>query len=369
MNRYIIQYHSRTLAALAHRDKQQRLPASAWLFNYAATPDYEIEIALHDKVKNINDTKLHTGLGAIASIRTSSEEQAIEISKNHVEALLNLICFSTIAHCAPAKLVSVIDLAGKEAHPCKFYAYPFDDQEIMGSLALIDETTFGKIFEAYDESTYKPRLLRALAWLRKGIGEETTMDEFVSYWIGLEVVKHIISSDKTRTDVEWRKIEEIFTDKLHFQNFQKIKKAGRNGLLHGFRQLDEKFAKELSSYIEPIRKTLIFCIGSTLGLEDSNILSIASKNPKRIRWNPWAIMKGQLKNLPTDFKELVAAYPTLDIETTDRELSVSQGGELTIKYSVTHRFHSTGNTKLELGETELWGDKDIGITRSTISIK
>jgi uncharacterized protein YrzB (UPF0473 family) len=363
MNRYYIQYHSRTLAALVGRNEQQTLPLSGWIFDF---PINEVKVVLFDAIKQTDRVNLHTGLNITADIKADSEEEAIEISRNHVEALLSLICFSSLTHCAPAKLVSVINLTDKEVHPCKFYVYPFDGQEIIGSLTVIDESNFGKIFEAYDKSTYKPRILRALTWLRKGIGEENTIDEFVSYWIGLEVIKHIISPVETNTDEEWEKVEGIFADKLHFQGFKKIKQAGRNGLLHGFRQLDEKFAKEIDSYIEPIRKTLIFCIGDTLGLEDNNLLSIINRIPKRIRWNPWAIMKGGLRNLPLEFHELVAGYPTIDAEIIDKDFSINQKGELTLKYKIKHRFHSTGDAELKLRETELWGSKDIDIQQLTL---
>jgi hypothetical protein len=324
---------------------------------------------LSDNVKKTDNINLHTGLNITADMKANSEAQALEISKNHAETLLNLTCFSTLTHCASAKLTNVITVTDKKALPCKFYTYPFDEQEIIDSLIIINESTFGEIFKAYDTSVYKPRILRALTWLRKGIGEENTLDEFVSYWIGLEVVKHILSPTNTNTDKEWKRVEEIFTKRLHFQDFKKIKQAGRNGLLHGFRQLDETFAKEIDRYVEPIRKTLISCIGSTLGLQDNTIMSIINKSPRRIKWNPWSITKGQLKNLPTEFHELAAGYPTLDIEITNKEFSLDPKGELTLKYNIDHRFQSTGDAKLELEETELWGDKDIGIIRSTISTR
>jgi len=360
MNRYVIQYYSKTLVALASRDKQQTFPLPGWMFNYPSLPNYELTIALSDRTKKTDDVHLHTGLNIVADIKADSEEDARETSKNFVETLLNLVSFSTLTYCDSAKLVSIINM-GKESHPFRYYVYPFEEQEIIGALIQIDESAFKAIFEAYNKCSSKPRTLRALTWLRKGIGEENVVDEFVSYWIGLEVVKHILSPEKVKTEEEWEKVEEIFTKSLHFQNFKIIKKDGRHGLLHGFRQLDSNFIKEIEDYVEPIRKTLILCIGRILRLEDSDILTIANKTPRGIKQNPWTVVEGVLKNIPKDFAELAKNYPMIDCEKINKKFSIDKEGELSITFPITYRFHGPSDAKWEVKATELWGDKDTGI--------
>jgi len=364
MDRYIVQYHSRTLAALAGREKQQTFPLPLWAFNYPKLPNYELKIALSDHVKKTDNINLHTGLNITADMKADSEEEARDISKNSVETLLNLISFSALTFCGPAKLVSIISTldAGTKDYPFSYYVYPFDEEEILGSLSVMNEPTFGAIFETYDKSSYKPRTLRALSWLRKGIGEDGSVDEFICYWIGLEAIKHVLAPKKKKsTDEEWKEVEKIFQKRLNRQDFKKIRQAGRNGLLHGFRELDDKFMKEIGGYVEPIRKTLIFCIGSILGLEENTILAIASKTPRRIRQNPWSITEGVLTNITKDFNELVKNYPFLDIEKMDKRFSIDEKGKLRFILSVTHRFHGPSGAKWEVKATELWGDKDAGI--------
>ncbi len=360
MNKYSIQYHSRTRVALAKLDKQQTLPLPGWVFNF---PVEEVKIFLFDAIKRSNDVNLHTGLNIITTLKANSLEEAEETSKNFVETTLNLISFSTLTSCSAAKLVSIINVsdANTEAHPFIHYAYPFDEQEIIGSLSVINEPTFRESFDAYTKSSHQQRTLRALTWLRKGIGEENSVDEFISHWIGLEVIKHVLSPEKINTDEEWEKVEEIFTNRLHFQDFKKIKQNGRNGLLHGFRQLDNEFVKEIGSYVEPIRKTLIFCIGSILGLEDDTILTITNKTPRRIRQAPWTVEEGVLKNIPEDFDELVKNYPMIDSEIVNKKFSIAKKGELSITLTVNHRFHGPSDATWEVKATELWGDKDAGI--------
>jgi hypothetical protein len=252
-----------------------------------------------------------------------------------------------------------------ESYPFRHYVYPFDSQEIIGSLSIVDETLFGTIFGAYDKSPDQQRILRALSWLRKGIGEENTVNEFISYWVGLEVTKPILKRNlarKMRNPKEWVGVEDIFTNRLHFQNFDTIKQNARNGLLHGFRELDDNFIKEIESYVDPIRKTLIYCIGSILGLEDRDMLTIASKTARRIRKAPWTVIEGALRNLPRNFDELARNYPTIDAELANKKFSMDQRGNLSMTFTVSHHFHGLGDTKWDIKATELWGDKGAGIS-------
>ncbi len=391
MNRYIVQYHSRTLAALAGRERQQKFPSPKWTFDYPELPSYEMKIALSDHVKKTGNINLHTGLRITADVKADSEEEARGISKNIVETLLNLISFSTLTFCGPTRLVSIISTsdAGTKAYPFRHYVYPFDEEEILGSLSVISEPTFRTIFEAYEKSPNKSRTLRALSWLRKGISEDGSVDEFICYWVGIEAIKHLLVPEKKAHCIvltaikhifisrkvkrkkrsvgeEWGEVEEIFQNRLHRKDFKKIKQAGRNGLLHGFRELDNKFLQEIGSYVEPIRKTLVYCMGSVLGLENKILSTLANKTPRRIRQNPWSIVEGALTNVKLDFDELLKNYPFLDIEKMDKRFLISKKGKLTLTFSVTHRFHGPKGAKWEVKATELWGDKDAGIEQVEI---
>ena len=367
MNKYGVQYRSRTQVALEKRDKQQVFPLAGWVFDF---PVDEVRIFLLDAVKKANGINLHTGLNIISELRANSLEEAQETSKNFAETTLNLISFSTLTSCSPARLVSILNILDSDAETCPFmqYVYPFDEQEIIGSLNVINEPTFREVFDAYTKSSNQRRILRALSWLRKGIDEENPVDEFVSYWIGLEVIKHILRRNlklKVKNVGEWDGVKDVFTNKLHCQDFDTIREAGRNGLLHGFRELDTKFIKEIESYVEPVRKTLIFSLGHILGLQDSTILTITNKNPRRIRQKPWSVIKGALRNIPTDFDKLVQNYPRIDYEMTNKELLL-EGGELSIKVSVTHHFYGPSGAKWGIRATELWGAKDSGIKQFTL---
>lgn len=371
MNRYSIQYHSRTLAALARRAKQQTFPLPGWIFNYPNLPNYELKIALSDHVKKVDNINLHTGLNITADVKADSEEEARDISKNHVESLLNLISFSTLAHCDAATLVSIISITDKETYPFSYHVYPFSEQEIVSGLRIIDRPTFETVFEAYDKSSYEPRTLRALTWLRKGIGEENPVDQFICYWTALEVIKGILRrklQHQIRNPGEWAGIKAILTNKLSYQDFDAIKNARRR-LFHGGKEedkLDDDFVRKIKTYLEPVRKALVFGIGSIWGLEDDAMATIANKTPRRIGQMHWHVLKGTLENLPKDFNELIKNYPTLEAEIANKQFSINQEGNLDIEFKVSHRFHAISGVKWALTETQAWGKKDSGIQQFTL---
>jgi hypothetical protein len=371
MNRYIIQYHSSTLAALSKRAKQQIFPLSGWIFNYPNIPNYELKIALIDHVKKVGNSNLHTGLNIITDLEADSEEEAKDISKIHAENLLNLISFSSVTYCDAAKLVSIINITDKDSHPLSYYVYPFSEQEIISGLRVIDQPTFSRVFEAYDKSSHQSRTLRALTWLRKGIGEANPLDEFICYWTALEVIKGILRRNlrhKIKNPREWYGIKVILTDKLSFHNFDNIKETRRR-LFHGGKEedkLDEDFVRRIKTYLEPMRKTIIFGIGSIWDLEEDNIVSIANKTPRRIEQMPWTTLKGNLKNLQKNFNELVKNYPTFEAEITNKQISISQEGNLQLEFKLAHHFHATGAVTFTPTGTQLWGKKDSGVQQVAI---
>jgi len=370
MNRYIIEYHSKTRVALNKRKEQQTLPLNQWLFNYPNLQDCKLAIVVKDRVIKRNDINLHTGLNIFTDIITESEQKAIEITKEHVETILSLISFTTFAYCDAAMRNSIISVE-KEVHPFRCNVYPFGEQEILGSLIKIDQSEFSKIFESYEKSDEKPRILRALSWLRKGMGEENPVDEFISYWTGLEVIKSILRRNlktKIQTVLEWDGVENIFTRELKFYKFEAIKDARRR-LFHGGKEedtLDNNFMEEIKGYLEPMRKALIYCIGNILTVEHDIIVGIANKTPQRIELNPWSVIKGKLKNLPSDFVNIIQSYPTLDANMFDKQYSINAEGALTINGKTSHHFMGGSGIKLEKLEIELWGKKEAGIEQFTV---
>jgi hypothetical protein len=346
---------------LAGSEEQQKSRWPGWEFTF---PNPQVRVFLSDAIKVINDKNLHTGLNIIVGLEENSERAAKELSMNFSEMLLNFISFSSLAHCSPVQLRSIIKLEDKEPHPARYYSYPFAEKEIMTSLSVLDENVFGKVFESYDPSPehQKRRVMRALSWLRKGLGEENALDEFVSYWVGLEVVKPLLRRYlqwKVRNPGEWSGVEDVFAKKLGLRNFKAIKENGRNGLLHGHRELDDSFVGEIRSYIEPIRKTLIVCIGNVLGLDDSISLGIANKAPRRAVQDFRTIIDGSLSNIPMEWKELAGNYPMVESSVGEWKVLTDEEGKLSVKFAFKYQYHGPVNSRFNASATELWGSKNL----------
>lgn len=369
MNRYIIEYFSKTRASLSNMKEQQTTSPKQWIINFPNLKDCKLTIAILDNLEKYDDLYLHTGLKILTDITTDSEEKAKEISKEWVEAILNLISFSSLIYCDKAIVVSIINIV-KEEHPYRYYVYPFNEKEVLGYLTKIDHSKFDEIFNAFDKSNEKPRILRSLSWLRKGIGEENSVDEFISYWTSLEVIKSILRRNlktKLKRVSDWGGVEDIFITKLSFHNFGSIIKARRR-LFHGGREgdtLDNDFMEEIKGFLEPMRKALVYCIGSILNVENDAISVIANKIPKRNELYLYSIYKGDLINLPIDFNELVKDYPRFDVNVIEKKYSINEEGGLRTDFKTQHRFSSGIGIRLEKLEIEFWGNKESGIKQIT----
>jgi len=310
-------------------------------------------------VKCSDAVNLHTGLNIIVHLKETSTGDAKELSKNFAEMLLNLVTFSTLASCDTAKLVSLIDATEKEAWPTMFCNYSTEGKEVMPSLPLsvIDHNQFGELFEAYDKSPDKERVSQVLSWLRKGINEHDSIDEFVCYWSGLEVIKHFFRRDtrfiRGKKGDEWNGIRGIFKQ-LGITDFDDIKSA-RIGLLHGTRELDNTFVQEISTYREALRKGLIFCAGRLLGITDASIMAVVNRTPKRIPPEPWTVLKGTVKDLQSNFDELVKNYPSIAMEKVERQFAIDSQGNIGVTLKSTHQFNSPQGGNFSAQSIEYWG--------------
>jgi hypothetical protein len=355
MNTYYVQYHSRTAAALATRNRQQTLPLNLWEFNF---PQLAAKVVLTDSIKSSDHVNLHTGLTIIIHLQGSSMEDVKGLSKNFAEMLLNLVTFSTLAFCDAAKLVSLIDATGKKTWPAMFYNYPTEGTEVVPSLRVINHNHFGELFEAYDKSPDKERVSRALSWLRKGINQLDSIDEFICYWTGLEVIRHFFRRDprfiRGKKGDEWDGVKYIFTKELSITDFDLAKEA-RIGLFHGTRELDNTFVQEIGTYRESLRKGLIFCIGILLNMTNASIMAVVNRIPKRIPLETWTLLKGTLKDLPSDFDELVKNYPSIAMEKVEKQFTIGPQGNLSVTLNAPHRFNLPKGGKFNAQSIEYWG--------------
>jgi hypothetical protein len=341
MNRYFIKYHSRTPSAIDTRKRQQNLPLSKWTFNFQ---NIKATLGIKDSIKNIDGVNLHTGLEIIADIEATSEEEAEIRSRDAAETVLTLINFLTLASCMPVKLTGIVDItnANTDKCPARYHIYQEGNDAIVESTRVLDEIEFRKLFDAYMKESYaNPNKVHyAFTYLRKGIIEPKTIDQFLSYWIGLEFIedtlrnnleaKRIKERSLSQKLTKWDGVRDIFKN-LGCDYFDTIKRA-RHDLLHGLIDPDNAFISTLTGYVPVVRKALIIALGQIVGLEDKNIMKIANKSPAKADFNPRIILKGTLSKLPSDFDKVVSDYLSIaDLELNTR-FYLDEKGDIKIEF-------------------------------------
>jgi hypothetical protein len=272
MKEFIISYHSRTLASVGRRAEQQALPLPILRLEF---PDREKLQIVRDSVSDVGGVKLHSGLNIFVYIQAPGRDEAEASAKLATEHLLNLIALATMTFCGAATLGSIIEFSEAQSSEVLSYIYPFDNQELLGSLSPIDRDGFREIFDAFNRCVDQQRLARAMSWFRKGINEDNLVDEFTAHWIGIEVIACVLRKalkQKMRDPGAWGGVKDIYENELGFKDFEKVKEA-RNGLLHGSMELNDDFVTEIIGYVLPTRRTLIASIARVLGLTRRGLLA------------------------------------------------------------------------------------------------
>lgn len=354
---YCVQYYSRTLVAIADRRRQQKLPVPVWEFNFLKK---SVQVAVTDSIKTIDTINMHTGLNVFVKIEASSAEEAKTIARDFAETLLTLISFTTMASCGVTKFVSVLDITKSDVIPTRFIAGLSETREILSKTRIINLSEFREVFTAYDKISSSPdlgRVARAKIWLRRGINERNTVDQFLYYWFGIETISCLLR-DRLRFKKEspslWDGIKLILTDKVKFNGFNGIYKA-RQDIFHGKRELDNIFVGKVASYLEPMRKGLVWAIGDILGLKDDVIIAIVGKPSLKIGDGPWSVLQGKIHGIPSDFESLVKSYPSFELKNVGLHYSLDSEGNPQVKLSPTHTFHCHSGGTFHAERAELWG--------------
>ena len=190
MREFYIQYYSKTLLTIGDLEELQQTPLPLWQVNFGDTT-----VVIQDCVRLEGADKLHAGLEFIVHACAANEEEAKEKSKGLVERILNLISFSMLCSCDPAKIINVIEIKmDTNVSPLQYYIYPFENDFISWSLVKIDTAIFSEVWNNYDKNEHRKRLMRAMSWFRTGLNKKG-LDEFISYWVGVEILSKILKGN------------------------------------------------------------------------------------------------------------------------------------------------------------------------------
>jgi hypothetical protein len=370
MKRFIAHYTSRTCASIADRKAQQTSPIPAWKFSFQGSGN---SVSISDLLKTDSGINVHSGLRFFVEVHVESEAEVEEVAKSHCELILNLITLTTQTSCQPAKLQGIIELTDSPPYPFSSISYPLDEGTVQPqALRKIDQPTFQAVYDAFTaDPAGRGRIARALSWLRKGLNENDQTDEFVSYWVGIEVIAALLR-DKLQMSrpkpTQWEGVEDIFIRKLGVNNFSDIKTA-RDELLHGFKELNSTFVSTVRSYREPARKALIFSICELLNLPPDVETKIVGEKVIRGGGQFWIVTRGTLSGVPSDFDELIKNFPHIQSDFTASESTLTEDGKINRKGSFKHRMVGPAETTWTTHAVELRGDSDTGIENASVSVE
>ena len=190
MKEFYIQYYSKTLLTIGDLEELQQTPLPLWQVNFGDTT-----VVIQDCVRLEGADKLHAGLEFIVHTCATNEEEAKGKSKGFVEVILNLLSLSMLSSCDAANIINVIEIKmDTNLSPFQHYIYPFENDFISWFLVKIDATIFVEIWNKFDKNEHRQRLMRAMSWFRTGLNKKG-LDEFISYWIGVEILSKILKGN------------------------------------------------------------------------------------------------------------------------------------------------------------------------------
>lgn len=84
-------------------------------------------------------------------------------------------------------------------------------------------------------------------------------------------------------------------------------------------------------------------------------MAVVNRIPKRIPPEPWTLLKGTLKDLPSDFDEMVKNYPSIAMEKVEKQFAIDPQGNLSVTFKTPHRFNLPEGGKFNAQSIEYWG--------------
>lgn len=360
--RYIFRYHIRSMVALHDRREIQKNRLVKWNFNF---PVLKARLSLADRVKRTNGVRLHAGIDIDTILEGEYENNATNLSDSIVDTFICLLSFTTVAHCEPARLESHVVLKNDGKSHGEFLVYPYSEADIIkGTPRKIDKNITNTIFEAYGKSHYKDRIIRSISWFRKCLQEENNIDQFISLWIALEVVKHILRRKLKRKigkANEWDGIRDIFKNQIPDIDFNDIKE-GRKEILHGYKEITHDLLERIRKYLEPMRKAVIYSVCNVLEVENEIAENIVMNTPRRLFNDPVVTFKGEFENLPVNDQDLFKKYPEMRItKLKKQEYFVPETGELDTKFEFDYKARLPKDTKFFIKKKQISIESELGL--------
>ena len=326
---------------------------------------YHAQLIITDRVEE-RGVKLHSGLDVIAILGPQNVAEAGTLSRGLVDAVLDVVTFTTMAYCERLTTNSLITFAENGTATGTLHSSPPTGDYFTTAIPrTIDKDAVKAVFAARDRSSVKvgDRLSRSLAWFRKSILDKNTVIQFMSLWIALETINPLLRDElqqRVRRCGKWDGVRRILLDKIPTVSFDDIYSA-RQTLFHSLGQITPAFNDRLASFVEPLRSSLAFGIGSILKLDTALVDKIAGLTTLNMFSVSSYGLAGRFDNLPNDIDELMKRYPEMRAEKLDYRYYTGDQGRPSVDISFALRVSLPTGTVFTPETGRLSGTRDAGI--------
>jgi len=355
------------VATLRDRKELQQMPLPPWEF---LIPADGVKTYVWENVECSAGENLYAGLRIIVVIEGTYNK---DIAPYVAVGITNIFSFVSMAQCEPPREISHISISDDATGLGAFFETPDPDSTIVkGTPEKINAGILKDVWDAYYGQQYGHRVLLALQWFRKALREKELIDQFIFYFIALEVANYALGAIwKVNSGVSspaWAPVKDIFAKKIKSITFKTVKDT-RNDILHGKKALSKELKARIGTCIKPMRDAIVYLVGSILGLDDTITNTITSKPTKKLPFL-YSKIEGSFENLPTDINKLLEDYPEIIMSGITYKYSLSDTGELGIAFTAKRTFKLPEKTMLRDGRVSIFrvGDKTdvIGVSKLMI---
>lgn len=356
-------YRHRLHGMVAIQDRKTLQSGNMQYFQFNFTGD-NANVYLRDGFHVRNGIRIHTGIESTTIIEGDPKDNLSLIIESIMAQLLGLISFTTVASSGDLALLAHIIITDDNTTTVDFLSYPLSAGElIMGTPRTINQEIFAQVWHNWDKNLHKERLIRACSWFAKGLNEEQSIDQFISYWISMEILSSILRRNlmqKVRNPSAWEAVKEIFNKYNKTFTFDNVCDA-RSQLLHGFAELTPEFLSRIRSYVAPIRTLALRCISNVLELPPECTDRIVSLKPRRKLEKLTLETSGAIRGLPDNLSELYKQPLELECNLEIENHKLEDDGNLKVDYKTTQTCVFAKNVEFSVNSIRLIGHPDAGI--------
>jgi hypothetical protein len=275
MKRYFVEHVVDTPMSVGDRHAQQLGPRSI-RYNI---PNRNASILVFDSLSPDKRYGITTsnGLGVHVHLDADDLSDAVRTAKDITEVLLGTLSFASVGACPPA-----VWRRAYEASPglVKRRYRQFFEYRIPGTMQQIDQAVYAAVFRAIDPLPDE-RIIRAMTWFRRGLGQASVYDRLIHYWSTLETLDGLLEvalpPPKAVTEPRLGKgMLRFFVAALGYTaDAYWALKSTRNDVIHGLVPLSRELTEKIGAQMPELHHSCVAALCYVLKIEPETEAAIA----------------------------------------------------------------------------------------------